>query len=127
MISKSSIACCLYLSPSIIAPSPEVKQRVFLPHSNRVWRSPDGRHNRKRPRENRSFCCIALGLLLAQSGHPSSHQQCPLLGGKRTSIGPDAMSVSDPKRKCHAAATEASVPRLMEHCGENEVLGAGAR
>src|SRR5262249_11354630 len=98
MISKSSIACCLYLSPSIIAPSPEVKQRVFLPHSNRGWRSPDGRHNQKRPRENRSFCRIALGLLLAQSGHSPTEFQCPLLGVKRTSRGQALMSAFDPKR-----------------------------
>src|SRR5262249_1195595 len=93
-----SIACCLYLSPSIIAPSPEVKQRVFLPRSNRVWRSPDGRHNQKRPRENRSFCCIVLGLLLAQSGHHVTEFQCLLLGVKQTLIGGAPMSAFDPKR-----------------------------
>src|SRR6516165_276526 len=97
MISKSSIACCLYPSPSIIAPSPEVKQRAFSPRSNRVWKSPDSCHSRTAAR-NRSFCCIALGLLLAQSGHSSSRQQCPLLGVKRTWPEQSSMSAYDPKR-----------------------------
>jgi hypothetical protein len=35
-------------------------------------------------------------LLLAQSGHPSRAQQCPLLGVKRTSQPINEMSASDP-------------------------------
>jgi hypothetical protein len=37
-------------------------------------------------------------LFLAQSGHPDTLSQCPLLGVKRTSIGSTAMSAFDPKR-----------------------------
>src|SRR5215471_4907728 len=36
--------------------------------------------------------------VLAQSGHSSSRQQCPLLGVKRTLLGGAAMSAFDPKR-----------------------------
>ena len=35
---------------------------------------------------------------MAQSGHPSRTQQCPLLGVKRTSRGMAPMSGFDPKR-----------------------------
>src|SRR5262249_45238758 len=80
MISKSSTACCLCPSPLIIAPSLGVKQRAFLLRSNRVCRSPDGWHSQERPREDRSFCCIALRLLLALSGHPDTLNECPLSG-----------------------------------------------
>jgi len=37
-------------------------------------------------------------LLLAQSGHPTRTDECPLLGGKRTWRGRDAMSAFDPTR-----------------------------
>jgi Cyclic nucleotide-binding domain len=40
-----------------------------------------------------------MSLLLAQSGHPDSVSQCPLLGVKRTSAGISGMSAHDPKRK----------------------------
>src|SRR5260370_19669511 len=60
MISKSSTACCLYPSPSIIVPSPEVKQRAFSPRSNRVWRSPDGWHSQERPREDLARAALNL-------------------------------------------------------------------
>jgi len=43
-------------------------------------------------------CCNAVRLLLAQSGHPSRTQQCPLLGVKRTSGTVASMSAFDPKR-----------------------------
>jgi hypothetical protein len=35
---------------------------------------------------------------LAQSGHPDTWNQCPLLGVKRTSTGANPMSAFDPKR-----------------------------
>jgi hypothetical protein len=35
---------------------------------------------------------------LAQSGHPDAHNQCPLLGVKRTLPEPAPMSAFDPKR-----------------------------
>src|SRR5262249_23699074 len=41
MINKSSTACCLYPSLSIIAPSPEAKQRASSLHSNRAWKGLD--------------------------------------------------------------------------------------
>ena len=39
---------------------------------------------------------IALGLLLAQSGHSATEFQCPLLGVKRTSSRRRPMSAFDP-------------------------------
>jgi len=39
---------------------------------------------------------IALGLLLAQSGHSATEFQCPLLGVKRTFLQLTSMSVIDP-------------------------------
>src|SRR6516225_1775360 len=36
--------------------------------------------------------------LLAQSGHPDTLNQCPLLGVKRTLVSRSAMSAFDPKR-----------------------------
>jgi hypothetical protein len=39
---------------------------------------------------------------VAQSGHVTPVQQCPLLGVKRTSIGLSEMSAYDPKRHWHA-------------------------
>src|SRR6516165_4836894 len=45
--------------------------RAFTPRSNRVWRSPDSRHSRERPPEDRSFCCIALGLARQYHGDRS--------------------------------------------------------
>ena len=44
------------------------------------------------------FCCIALGLLLAQSGHIGRGNECLLLGVKRTSPKRCRMSAFDPKR-----------------------------
>src|SRR5262249_31204307 len=44
------------------------------------------------------FCCSAECLLLSQSGHPDTLNQCPLLGVKRTSVAPSPMSAFDPKR-----------------------------
>jgi hypothetical protein len=40
--------------------------------------------------------CVSL--LLAQSRHPTTEFQCPLLGVKRTLCGRAAMSAFDPKR-----------------------------
>jgi hypothetical protein len=37
------------------------------------------------PEKTALFCCTALGLLLAQSGHCDALNQCPLLGVKQTS------------------------------------------
>jgi hypothetical protein len=37
-----------------------------------------------------------MSLLVAQSGHPSEPNQCPLLGVKRTSRFQGAMSAFDP-------------------------------
>jgi hypothetical protein len=42
--------------------------------------------------------CFGECPLLAQSGHPKSLQECPLLAVKRTLIGRAAMSAYDPKR-----------------------------
>src|SRR6516225_9820253 len=44
------------------------------------------------------FCRSAECLLLAQSGHPDTLNQCPLLGVKRTLTGRAPMSAFDPNR-----------------------------
>jgi hypothetical protein len=55
----------------------------------------------------RAFCCLGEAVqfslqrecpLLAQSGHSSELNQCPLLGVKQTLVGGAAMSAFDPKR-----------------------------
>jgi hypothetical protein len=56
---------------------------------------------------------IARCLLLAQSGHPETLNQCPLLGVKRTSPKRPAMSAFDPKRTFFCAWQQSNTGQIF--------------
>src|SRR5262249_44735375 len=73
-------------------------------------------------------CCSAECLLLAQSRHPDTLIQCPLLGVKRTSLRHVAMSAFDPKRTSAVPTPDPSQPaRLTRYDAHPEASGAAMR
>jgi hypothetical protein len=73
-----------------------------------------------------------MSLLLAQSGHPDTWNQCPLSGVKRTSTGGNPMSAFDPKRTwaaqdcCCAARPLNAIPLAALSRPTSECLVRGA-
>src|SRR5262245_47422216 len=53
-----------------------------------------------------NFMLHCICLLLAQSGHPDTFNQCPLSGAKRTLPKRPLMSASDPKRTSAGALND---------------------
>ena len=66
------------------------------------------------------FMLHCMGLLLAQSGHPNTLNQCLLLGVKRTSRGRAPMSAFDPKWTLGHAGRSRILPRVAEIAAEQE-------
>src|ERR1700746_3270129 len=96
MISKSSTACCLYLSPLIIAPSLEAKQLAFLPRSNRVWKSPDGWDSRTVARIRTLFLLHCTWSAFGTKQTSQSRLPMSAIGGKAlllTQSGHDRLGV----------------------------------
>jgi hypothetical protein len=65
------------------------------------------------PEKTALFCCTALGLLLAQSGHRRRANPCPLLGVKRTSRG--LASIPAHNSKADIGPSPPDVFHLMSH------------